>query len=58
MMVVNPFVDGGRYHIETRFLYDIGLRHERVKNSSKAGNIFKVIFLSSATSSQEPDAFL
>ena len=35
-----PFHDGGRYHIETIdllrksmdwFLYDIGLRHERVK---------------------------
>ena len=29
--------DGGRYHVETSpwFLYDIGLRHERVKSSNE-----------------------
>ena len=35
--LLEPFHDGGRYHIETSpliadwFLYDNGLRHERVK---------------------------
>ena len=36
--VFKPFHDGGRYHIETStmdwFLYDIGLRHERVKRKT------------------------
>ena len=31
LMEAKLFHDGGRYHIETWFLYDNGLRHERVR---------------------------